>query len=165
MRYRFCPQCGQRLELRQAGDDGAVPYCPECRRHWFDAFESCVIVMVVNPQREIALLRQSYLSTQYETFVSGYMMPGETAEETAVREVREELGLTVERLEYGGTHWFAERDQLMHAFIGHTQGGSFTLSSEVDSAEWVPLAEAEQRMFPDRPGNTQHTLFRQYRDS
>ena len=38
----------------------------------------------------------------------------------------------------------------------------FQLSPEVDSAHWVSLEEAPARMFPDRPGNTQHILYRQY---
>ena len=162
MRYDYCPKCGARLTLRQAGDDGAVPYCPVCARYWFDTFESCAIVMVVNEFDEIAMLRQSYLSDQYETFVAGYIVPGETAEQTAVREVQEELGLTIERLEYAGTHWFARREQLMHAYIGFVRKGPFVLSAEVEQASWVALDEAPAHMFPDRPGNTQHILYRRF---
>lgn len=162
MHYKYCPECGAKLIDKAAGDDGLVPYCRACRQYWFDSFASCVIVMVVNERREIALLRQSYISDKYETFVAGFMTPGETAEQAAVREVKEELGLTVENLEYGGTHWFEKRQQLMHAFIGYVRSGDFVLSTEVDAATWVPFAEAPSRMFPDRPGNTQHILYRKY---
>ena len=162
MHYNYCPHCGTTLIARQAGDDGSVPYCTSCERFWFDSFDSCVIIMVVNEQHEIAMLRQSYLSDEHETFVAGYMVPGETAEETAIREVKEELGLTVNRLEYAGTHWFATREQLMHAFIGYVSKAPFHLSQEVDSASWIPAEEAPLHMFPDRPGNTQHILWRQY---
>lgn len=162
MRYLYCPQCGAKLVGRPAGDDGTVPYCEDCSKYWFDSFASCVIVMVVNEQREIAMLRQSYLSDKYSTFVAGYMVPGESAEQTASREVEEELGLHIDRLEYAGTHWFDAREQLMHAFIGHVRKADFRLSREVDSAEWVPVAEAPSYMFPGRPGNTQHIIYRQY---
>ena len=162
MHYNYCPNCGTKLIDRQAGDDGAVPYCEHCHRYWFDSFASCVIVMVVNEHREIAMLHQSYLSDEYKTFVAGYMVPGEMAEQTAMREVQEELGLTVEQLEYAGTHWFGEREQLMHAFIGYVRKRPFTLSQEVDGAEWIPAGEAEQYMFPERPGNAQHHIWRQY---
>lgn len=165
MHYKFCPLCGTKLTDRQAGDDGAVPYCDNCDRYWFDSFANCVIIMVVNEHREIALLHQSYISEEHETFVAGFMTPGETAEQAAVREVREELGLEIKRLEYAGTHWFDKREQLMHAFIGHVAKAPFSLSSEVDGASWVSLEEAPARMFPDRPGNTQHILYRKYIDS
>ena len=89
MRYKYCPECGAKLNKRQAGDDGLVPYCDNCKRYWFDSFSSCVIVMVVNELHEIALLKQSYISDQYETFVAGYITPGENAEEAATREVKE----------------------------------------------------------------------------
>ena len=162
MRYNYCPDCGTKLTERQAGDDGLVPFCNECKKYWFDTFSSCVIVMVVNEFQEIAMLHQSYISDEYETFVAGFMTPGETAEQAAVREVKEELGLDVEHLEYAGTHWFDKREQLMHAFIGFVKKEAFVLSTEVNNANWVALEEAPKRMFPDRPGNTQHILYRQY---
>ena len=162
MRYKYCPECGIKLTDRQAGDDGLVPYCNECQMYWFNTFASCVIVMVVNEFQEIAMLHQSYISDEFETFVAGFMTPGETAEQAAVREVKEELGLEVEHLEYAGTHWFAKREQLMHAFIGYVKKRDFVLSTEVNDANWVTFEEAPKRMFPDRPGNTQHILYRQY---
>jgi len=165
MHYKYCPQCGAALVDKPAGDDGDVPYCEECGKYWFDSFASCVIVMVVNELDEIALLRQGYISDQYYTFVAGYITPGENAEQTAVREVKEELGLGIERLEYAGTHWFAKREQLMHAYIGYVKKARFNLSTEVDAAFWVPAAEALSMMFPDVPGNTQHILYRKYLES
>jgi len=162
MHYKFCPECGSRLVDRQAGDDGKVPYCEPCRRYWFDSFSSCVIILVANEQDEIALLRQNYLSDRYRSFVSGYIAPGESAEETALREVREELGLELERLEYAGTYWFGMRDQLMHGFIGYAKKREFTLSSEVDGADWVPADDIVELIFPDSPGNTMYPLYRQY---
>lgn len=164
MHYKYCPQCGAALIDKSAGDDGDVPYCEECGKYWFDSFASCVIVMVVNEFDEIALLRQEYISDQYCTFVAGYITPGENAEQTAFREVKEELGLDVERLDYAGTHWFAKREQLMHAYMGYVKKNRFNLSVEVDAAFWVPAAEAPSMMFPDAPGNTQHILYRKYLD-
>lgn len=52
---------------------------------------------------EIVLCRQGYLSDCYTSFTSGYITPGETAEETAVREVTEELGLDIESKEERGS--------------------------------------------------------------
>lgn len=162
MRYKFCPECGTRLIEKTAGDEGNVPFCTVCNRYWFDSFSSCVIVMVVNDQDEIALLTQKYMSDTYKGFVSGYIMPGETAEETAIREVREEIGIDIAKLEYAGTYWFAAKELLMHGFIGRTSQRAFTLSTEVDAAEWVPSGEIVPYIFPDRPGNAMHPIYRQY---
>ena len=163
MRYVYCPLCGAKLTEKAAGDDGMVPYCDGCGKYWFDTFASVAIVMVVNELHEIAMLRQQYLSDTYWTYVAGFMKPGETAEETAVREVQEELGLELETLEYAGTYWFDLREQLMHGFIGRVKKREFVLSTEVDRAEWVPFDKAPERMFPKRPGNSQQPIYARYK--
>ena len=113
MRFQYCPQCGSKLILREAGDDGLTPYCAACDEMWFDMFPSCVIILVANEYNEIALLHQPRLSDR-GIFVSGYITPGESAEEAAVREVKEELGLDIESIESTGSYWFQKRGQLMH---------------------------------------------------
>lgn len=165
MHFEYCPRCGQKLKGRPAGDDGLVPFCDVCNQYWFDSFPSCVIILVANEFNEIALLRQSYLSDKYCSFVAGYITPGETAENTAIREVREEIGVELESLKFGGTVWFKKRGQLMIGFIGKAQKQELTLSSEVDSARWVKAEEAPKYMFPDRPDNASFHLYRQYMKS
>lgn len=162
MRYSYCPNCGTKLTTIHAGDDGMVPYCEPCKKRWFDSFQSCVIVLTYNEFDEMVLARQEYLSDKYTSITSGYMTPGETAEETAMREVEEELGLNLETLEYAGTYWFGARDMLMHGFIGFTHKKAFVLSEEVDSAEWVPALDAPKTMFPDGPGNSAYAIYRKF---
>lgn len=162
MHHKYCPQCGKKLTDKAAGDEGFVPFCTDCGRYWFDTFSSCAIVMVVNDRDEIALLSQKYLSEKYMNFVSGYIAPGETAEETALREVQEEIGITVERLEYAGTHWFEKNELLMHGFIGHTTQYEFTRSTEVDDVRWFPAEKIVKYIFPDAPGNSMYPIYRQY---
>ena len=162
MRFKFCPQCGNRLIEKLAGDDGLIPFCDSCKKFYFDSFASCVIILVANELHEIAMLHQSYLSLEHRTFVAGFIKPGESAEETAIREVKEELGIDVERLEYAGTYWFGARDQLMHGFIGFVRKQDFKLSSEVDDAEWISLENAPNEMFPERLGNSQQPIYRKY---
>jgi len=162
MRYSYCPQCGTKLINKIAGDDGYVPFCKQCNKYWFDSFSSVSIVLVANQYNEIALLRQFDMSDKSTSFVSGYIIPGENAEETAVREVKEELGIDIDRLEYAGTYWFDTKEILMHGFIAFVSKSDFKLSSEVDSAEWVPALKVPETMFPDRPGNTMHLIYRKY---
>ncbi len=160
MRYNYCPICGEKLIEKKAGDDGNVPFCPTCQRYWFDSFGSCSIVLVANEFNEIALLRQGYLSDKYTSFVSGYITPGENAEETAIREVKEEIGVDLDSIEYGGTYWFAKGDLLMHAFIGRAKKCVFSLSQEVDSAEWVKAEDVPKTLFPDAPGNAAYAVYK-----
>lgn len=160
MRYKFCPRCGSELKMKNAGDDGNVPFCESCGKYWFDSFGSCSIVLVANEFDEIALLRQGYMSDKYTSFVSGYINPGESAEEAALREVREEIGINLNTLEYGGTYWFAKSDLLMHGFIGRAKKAPLKLSAEVDSAEWTRAEDVAGTLFPDAPGNAAFALYR-----
>lgn len=162
MRYKYCPECGTKLIPKHAGDDGAVPYCESCKEFRFDTFHSCVIVLTYNEFDEIILCRQGYLSDRYTSVTSGYISPGENAEQCALREVKEELGIDLESLEYEGTYWFGKKDMLMHGFIGFAHKQDFVLSEEIDSAEWVPAAEAPETMYPDGSGNALHELYRIY---
>lgn len=162
MRYRFCPNCGIELTEIHAGDDGMVPYCPQCDKRWFDSFQSCVIILVYNEYDEIVLSKQWYLQDKYMSITSGFMKPGENAEEAAKREVREELGLEIEKLVYAGTYWLEPVDQLLHGFIGFAAKRVLKLSEEVSQAEWIPASEAPSKFFPDKPGGALYEIYHQY---
>ncbi|MDE6372059.1 MAG: NUDIX domain-containing protein, partial [Clostridia bacterium] len=135
MRFNYCPDCGKKLVDKLIGDEGYIPYCEGCKRPLFDMFSSCVIVLVANADNQVALLRQNYISNEYYNLVSGYIKPKETAEETAYREVQEEIGLRLSSLDFAGTFWFDKKDMLMIAFIGRSDDKDMTLSGEVDEAK------------------------------
>lgn len=152
MRFRYCPECGRKLGARVLGDEGEVPWCEGCGRPWFDMFASAAIILVVNDAGQVALLNQNYISTTYRNLVSGYMKPGESAEECAMREVEEEIGLRMHRLDLQFTRWFQKSEVLMVGFIGYTHDTDFTLSVEVDAAGWFDPVEALGLVHPKETG-------------
>lgn len=163
MKFTYCPDCGAKLVEIHAGDDGMVPYCSTCEKAWFELFPSCIIVLIYNDLGEIALSKQVFPSRPYYSLTSGYITPGETAEECAIREAKEELGLDLESLEYAGTYWYAKKSMLMHGFLGCAKKKDLVLSEEIETACWVPADKAPSIMFPDHPGNTAAALYRLYR--
>lgn len=162
MHYNYCPQCGTKLIDKEAGDNGYIPYCPNCNNFYFDTFGCCSIVMIVNEYNEIALLKQKHLSSNHLTFISGYIELGENAETCAIREVSEELGITINSLEACGTYWYPKKELLMHGFIAYANKTSFNLSKEIDAAYWIHFDEAKAKMVEDKPGNVMHQLYRYY---
>lgn len=149
MEFQYCPHCGTKAVLTEIGDEGLIPWCSACEQPLFPMFSTCIIALAVDEGAgEAALLRQSYISTRYHNLVSGYMKPGESAEECAAREVEEELGLKVERLTLTGTYWFGKKDMLMIGFIARVRKQDFHLSGEVDQAVWVPVDRALDLLHP-----------------
>ena len=85
---------------------------------------------------------------------------GETAEETVRREVKEEIGLDVEWLEYIETYPYPKKEMLMLGYKVYVKKDNFTLSKEVDSVEWVPLENALEKL---REGSIAWKLVKQCR--
>ncbi|WP_410576211.1 NUDIX hydrolase [Amycolatopsis sp. lyj-108] len=83
----------------------------------------------------------------------GHIEDGETVEQTAVREVKEETGISARVLQPLGTidYWFvAERRRVhktVHHFILESTGGELSDEDvEVTEVAWVPLAELETKL-------------------
>jgi mutator protein MutT len=83
----------------------------------------------------------------------GHIEDGETVEQTAVREVKEETGITARVLTSLGTidYWFvAERRRVhktVHHFLLEAIGGELSDEDvEVTEVAWVPVTDLESRL-------------------
>lgn len=142
MRFAYCPYCGAKLEKRKIGDEGIIPYCENCEIPLWDMFTTSIICAAVNQYNEIVLLQQDYVSKTNLVCIAGIMKIGESAEETVVREVKEETGLDVGELQFIRTFPYEKKDLLMIGYFARVKKADFILSSEVDAAEWVSLKDA-----------------------
>ena len=161
MRFTYCPHCGSRLVKKEIGDEGLIPYCESCRVPLWDLFTTCIICAVVNEFGEIALLRQNYVSATSYVCVAGVMKLGESAEETARREVREEIGQEVESLTFLQSFPYEAKEMLMLGFLAKVKKTDFMLSGEVDAVKWFPLSDAPAQI---RPGSIAFQLVSQVKE-
>jgi 8-oxo-dGTP pyrophosphatase MutT (NUDIX family) len=83
----------------------------------------------------------------------GHVEAGESHEDTAVREVAEETGITGRVLAPLGTidFWFVAEGRRVHKTVHHflllAQAGELSDEDiEVEQVEWVPLAELGERL-------------------
>ena len=141
MIFSFCPRCGAKLSPRILGDEGPVPFCEDCRIPFLDLARPCVLVLAVNGRNEVALLRQAEVSETHWVLVAGFNKAGETAEETVVREVREETGLTVRECRYIASYCRPDKNLLLMGFLTRVDGALSNASPEVDDVRWVPFEE------------------------
>lgn len=146
MRFTYCPHCGKKLIKKEIGDEGLIPYCTECQVPLWDMFTTCIICAVVNEFGEVALLRQSYVSTTSYVLVAGVMKLGESAEQTAAREVLEEIGQTVLDMKFIRSYPYEKKEMLMLGFRAQVKKAPFRISSEVDRVEWFPLSQASEKL-------------------
>lgn len=146
MRFVHCPYCGERLIKKEIGDEGLIPYCNRCQVPLWDMFTTSIICAVINEYNEIALLRQKYVSETKYVCVAGIMKIGESAEETAVREIEEEIGLKVDNLKYIKSYPYDKKEMLMLGYRADVKKADLKLSGEVDAAGWFPLSESLERL-------------------
>ena len=142
MRFEYCPFCGDKTILKKIGDEGEVPYCEKCSRPLFDMFSACVLNVVVNEDKEVLLIRQSYGDTSKYVGVAGFMKVGETPEEAGAREVLEETGLTAESIRYIDSAFYDGRDQLMLGLLTRVKKADTNISGELLEAKWFTFEEA-----------------------
>ncbi len=145
MKFEFCPYCGNKLTKKEIGDEGLVPFCNKCSMPLFDLPVSCTITFAVNEYNEGALIKQSYGKKGY-VCVAGYMKIGESAEECALREVEEELGIKPYNVEYINSYPFDKKEMIMLGFMARIKKDEFQLSGEVERADWFKLEEARDKL-------------------
>jgi NAD+ diphosphatase len=124
---RYCGACGTALvdaeeaegELKEAG--GRI--CPACKRPHFPRISPAVIVLVRHEGR--ALLARNARMPPGGRFglLAGFVEAGETLEEAAAREVREEAGIEIRNLRYFASQPWPFPDSLMLAFTADWSSG------------------------------------------
>jgi 8-oxo-dGTP diphosphatase len=95
-------------------------------------------------RKKVLLIRRAYAPYQnLWTLPGGRMEAGETAEQCAVREVREELGLEVSGLRHVETQHLSpmsRQDWRLAVFVCTRFSGRVTPSDEIADLAWVALA-------------------------
>ena len=71
MDINFCIKCGSKLILKEIGDEGNQKYCEKCDKYYFDNPVPCVLVLILNQNKEALLLKQSYIIKDKWTLCSG----------------------------------------------------------------------------------------------
>lgn len=109
-----------------------------------------VVYRVRESKKEIQLIMDRYGKM---TLAKGKMEPGETIEQTALREIREETGIDgtiiapLERIGYQYTHaeWGVV-DKEVHYYLVEATGGDLRAQvEEIGGVEWFDPSEAWER--------------------
>lgn len=128
--------------MKDCDGEGQVPYCGSCGVFRFPVFSTAMSTAVLNKDLSKILLIQQYNRKEY-ILLAGYVNKGENAEDTLVREVKEEAGLDIIAYEYMRSQYFAPSNTLMLNFMSVADSEDLSgMSAELDHAAWFTLDEA-----------------------
>ena len=139
-RHRFCGTCGAKTV---AAKSGHVLVCsdPSCRHEQFPRIDPAIIVLVSDGERALLGRQASWPIGRYST-IAGFVEPGESLEDAVAREVLEETGIEVDRIEYHSSQPWPFPASLMLGFTAHALTSEVHLrDQELEDARWFSRAD------------------------
>ena len=138
--HRFCGRCGTPTE--PAPGERAMR-CPACGLSAFPRLAPAMITLVTRgddgPDQEALLARGVLWKVPMYSCLAGFVEPGESLEGAVVREVKEEVGLTVGDVRYQGSQPWPFPHSLMCGFRARYESGDIVLDpTEIADAQLVP---------------------------
>ncbi len=150
-RHRFCGTCGAQTLPAKSGH---VLICsdPSCRHEQFPRIDPAIIVLVSHGERALLGRQASWPIGRYST-IAGFVEPGESLEDAVAREVFEETGIAVDRIEYHSSQPWPFPASLMLGFTAHAVTTEVRLQDqELEDARWFTRADLASNgaMLPPR---------------
>lgn len=132
---KYCGRCGFRT---QHGSGERMLKCLSCGNAIYPKIAPAVIVALTDGDR---LMMTKYNGRAYKRYalIAGFTEIGETAEETVIREVKEEVGLKAKNVRYYKSQpWGTEQDLLLGYFCELDGDDQVHMDEdELSTAEWV----------------------------
>ena len=140
--HRFCGRCATPTERKPAE---FAMLCPNCGLLAYPRISPAVMVLIGRGQgrkREFLLARSPHFREGMFSALAGFVEAGETLEQAAVREVREEVGVEIANLRYFHSQPWPFPDSLMLAFFADYAGGEIQPQpGEIEAAGWFAVDE------------------------
>jgi ADP-ribose pyrophosphatase YjhB (NUDIX family) len=144
-----CARCGRPVRRTARGAPRKLR-CPRCRYLIYD-YPRIAAGMVVVKDRAVLLLRRAHAPGRGRLDIpGGFVDAGETLEDAARRELGEETGLSVGKLEPLGYFWdryyirgFGYFPTMNFYYLARWRAGQPRAADDAASAEWVPIARLE----------------------
>lgn len=132
--HGFCAACGEASAMVQAGWQRT---CPACGTHHFPRTDPVVIMLVERGNRLLLGRSPGWPEGMY-SLLAGFVEPGETMEAAVRREVAEETGVRLGRVDYLASQPWPFPASLMLGARAEALSDQITLDpAELEDALWI----------------------------
>ena len=138
--HQFCSCCA--TPMTQLPTERAKR-CPSCQHRQYPQLSPAVIMLIYRG-RQVLLARAPRFRAGMYSVLAGFVEPGESLEEAVAREVREEVGIEIQNIQYFGSQPWPFPKSLM---LGYASGEITPDLDEIEVADWF---DADQ--LPPIPG-------------
>ncbi|HUU71254.1 MAG TPA: NAD(+) diphosphatase [Burkholderiales bacterium] len=141
--HQFCGRCGTATVLKE-GERSRV--CPSCAQLHYPRIAPAIMVLVRRGP-EILLARSPHFPPGMFSALAGFTEPGETLEQTIVREVREEVSIEISNIRYFASQPWPFPHSLMIAFhADYVEGEIIPDPVEIEAADWFSLDRLPEKL-------------------
>lgn len=131
--HRFCGRCG--TPTLRCPNERAVQ-CPRCALRNYPRISPAMMVLITRERQLLLASNISFPPDRYSA-LAGFLEAGETVEAALHREVQEEVGIRVHRLQWFGSQSWPFPHSLMLAFTAEWLDGDIRIDpSELRDARW-----------------------------
>lgn len=142
---RFCGKCGGKTVH---SPEKRCMICTACSNRIYPKISPAVIVGVIDEETDSILLTK-YAGRKFKKYalVAGFIEMGESAEQAARREVMEETGIEIGRLDYFASQPWGFSQNILTGFFARATGSRKIVmdKSELSEAKWVRREELDAR--------------------
>ena len=132
---RHCSRCSATMKRI---DSTWGKRCTSCHAEHFPHIHPCAIVLVKRGNELLLTRKADWIPGRY-SLVAGFLDFGESLEECAIREVREETGIEICNVRYVGSQNWPFPAQLMAGFVADYAAGEVLVDlNELEDARWFP---------------------------
>ncbi len=130
---KFCGVCGGPMQFHT----DISKRCKHCGKEVWPQLATAIIVRITRGNDEVLMAKGRNFRSDFYGLIAGFVETGETLEETVVREVREETGLTVKNIRYFGSQPWPFPSGLMVGFTAEYAHGQIHVQrEELQNAAW-----------------------------
>lgn len=142
----FCPKCGHATVPAKGG---WARRCTGCEAEHFPRVDP-VVIMLAEYRGKVLIGRGASWPPRRFSALAGFVEPGEAIEEAVRREIREEAGIVVDRVDYLTSQPWPFPSSLMIACIAQARGDRLKIdTNELSEAIWVSRDEVRAAFAED----------------